>query len=292
MLAEKPKNRFGISDLWDGRPGAERDVRKALDDLIARSLAYRRGPELKALFDFEKKFPHIAPYNVMLLHVQNPGIVYALRAKAWIKIYARRIRPAARPYLILQTMGPVDFVFDLGDTEPIDPKRDLVPEIVNNPFPAKGSPPFGALPSLIKGCSMVGIQIQFRDLGTNVAGQVQQTHQPPGSFHIALNSKHTETQHLGTLVHELGHIFCGHLGETKAGFWPDRDSLDLDVREFEAETVAYLFTERLNLDIGSEKYLSGYLTREEELPEFSLDAILKAVGKIEAMCQDRFRPRK
>jgi hypothetical protein len=41
--------------------------RRALDDLISRALAYRTGPELKALFDFLKRVPHLAPYNAMLL---------------------------------------------------------------------------------------------------------------------------------------------------------------------------------------------------------------------------------
>src|SRR5438309_11073344 len=89
-------------------------VRKALDDLISRALAYRTGPELKALFDFMKRFPHLAPYNAMLLHVQNPGIGYALQARFWERDYHRRIRPGARAYVILQTMGPVAFVFELS----------------------------------------------------------------------------------------------------------------------------------------------------------------------------------
>ena len=46
-------------------------VRKALDDLISRALTYRMGPELKELFDFMKRFPHFAPYNGMLLHVES-----------------------------------------------------------------------------------------------------------------------------------------------------------------------------------------------------------------------------
>src|SRR5205809_6148275 len=88
-------------------------ARKALDDLISRALAYRTGPELKALFDFMRRFPHIAPYNAMLLHVQNPEIGYALKARVWERDYYRQVRPGARPYVILQTMGPVAFVFEL-----------------------------------------------------------------------------------------------------------------------------------------------------------------------------------
>jgi len=59
----------------------------------------------------------------MLLYIQNPGIRYALRARQW-KDWGRKIKPSARPYVILWKMGPVAFVFDLSDTEPIDPKND------------------------------------------------------------------------------------------------------------------------------------------------------------------------
>src|SRR5438874_8282517 len=111
-------------------------ARKALDDLISRALAYRSGGELKALFDFMRRFPHIAPYNAMLLHVQNQGIQFALRAPMWERKYERRVNSGARAYVILQTMGPVAFVFDLCDTTPINPKPDLIPEIASNPFPA------------------------------------------------------------------------------------------------------------------------------------------------------------
>ncbi len=46
-----------------------------------------------------------------------------------------------RGRMILRTMGPVEFVFDISDTEPINPQDDRVPAIVANPFPAKGNPP-------------------------------------------------------------------------------------------------------------------------------------------------------
>src|SRR5437588_6084857 len=161
---------------WTGSLASSLDggeaSRKALDDLISRALAYRTGPELKALFDFMRRFPHIAPYNAMLLHVQNPGIGYALQAKLWERDYHRQIRPGARPYVILQTMGPVAFVFKLSDTEPIDPAVDLVPQIVTKPFPAKGQPPIGAIKTLVSVCVKIGIEVEWRDRGTNLAGSI------------------------------------------------------------------------------------------------------------------------
>lgn len=296
LLEAETQTEFGREEippvLGTGSPKSQREIhRKALDDLISRALAYRMGPELKALFDFIKRFPHLAPYNAMLLHVQNPGIGYALQARFWERDYRRRVRPGARPYMILQTMGPVAFVFELSDTEPIDPAVDLVPEIVQNPFPAKGQPPIGATKNLVAACLQIGIEVETRDRGTILAGSIQRFTNRTPEFHILLNSKHTEAQQLGTLAHELGHAFCGHLGASAAGFWSDRRCVSKVTREFEAEAVAYLVTDRLNLDIGSVQYLAGYLSDNRPLPDFSLDAILKAVGKIEEMLRGSFRVR-
>jgi uncharacterized protein DUF955 len=267
-------------------------ARKALDDLISRALAYRTGPELKALFDFMKRFPHLAPYNAMLLHVQNPGIGYALRARFWERDYRRRVRPGARPYVVMQPFGPVAFVFELSDTEPIDPAVDLVPEIAKNPFPAKGQPPLGAIERLISACAEAGIEVERRDRGTILAGSVQRLARRTPEFHLLLNSKHTEAQQLGTLAHELAHVFCGHLGYLEEGFWPDRRYATKVTRELEAESVAYLVTDRLNLDIGSVQYLASYLSDDKPLPNYSLDSVLKAVGKIEEMLRGTFLVRR
>src|SRR5260370_7882587 len=267
-------------------------ARKALDDLISRALAYRTGPELKALFDFMRRFPHSAPYNAMVLHVQNPGIGYALQARFWERDYPRRVRPGARPYVILQTMGPVAFVFELSDTEPIDPAVDVVPEIAKNPFPAKGQPPLGAIERLMLACLEIGIEVGRCDRGTILAGSVQRLADRTPQFHLLLNSKHTEAQQLGTLAHELAHVFCGHLGDSEDGFWPDRRYANKVMREFEAEAVAYLVTDRLNLDIGSVQYLAGYLSDDKPLPNYSLDTVLKAAGKVEEMVSGTLRVRR
>jgi len=274
----------------DGLPDSKETARKALDELTSRALAYRTGPELKALFDFMRRFPHLAPYNAMLLHIQNPGIQFALRAPAWERKYERRVNDRARAYVILQTMGPVAFVFDLRDTTPINPKRDLIPEIATNPFPAHGQVPPGALQNLINACLKLRIIVEAHDLAANLAGNVVRLGGP--AFGVALNSKHSEAQRIGTLAHELAHVFCGHLGPVEEGFWPDNSDATKEVREFEAEAVAYLVTDRLNLEIGSVQYLAVYLSDDKPLPNYSLDNVLKAAGKIEEMLRGTFRIRR
>jgi hypothetical protein len=201
------------------------------------------------------------------------------------------VNDRARAYVILQTMGPVAFVFDLSDTTPINPKRDLVPETVTNPFPAKGHVPPGALQNLINACLKFRIIVEAHDFATNLAGNVVRLDGP--AFGVALNSKHSEAQRIGTLAHELAHVFCGHLGAVEEGFWPDNREAPKEVREFEAEAVAYLVTDRFGLDIGSHKYLAGYLSDASKLlPNSSLETVLKAVGKIEEMLRGTFRVRR
>ena len=61
---------------------------------------------------------------------------------------------------------------------------------------------------------------------------------------MKVNDRLTPPETLVTVAHELGHIFCGHLGacgrdEDTAG-WPDRRGLSEATREMEAEAVAWL----------------------------------------------------
>jgi len=135
----------------------------------------------------------------------------------------------------------------------------------------------------------IGIEVELRDRGTNLAGSVQRLINRKPPFHLVLNLKHTEAQQLATLAHELAHVFCGHLGFCEDGFWSDPRYTTKATRELEAEAVAHLVTDRLNLDIGSVQYLAGYLSDDKPLPNYSLDIVLKAVGKIEEMLRGTFR---
>jgi len=267
-------------------------AKESLDELIENARAYRSGPEVRELFNFVRKFPHLAPFNAMLVHIQNRGAQYVLRAREWRDRYGRRLRPGAQPYIILWPMSPIQFVFDLSDTEPINPERDEVPELAKNPFPAKGAVPMKAMRRMHENAPRRRIRIEYADGATGLAGYVVRRTDPEIDFVVTLNSKHSETQRFGTLTHELAHVFCGHLGITEEKLWGARGELSHDTREFEAESVAYLVCERLHIDTGSAAYLSGYLSAEGPLPDFSLEAILKAAHLVEEMTTGLVRVRK
>lgn len=88
-----------------------------LDKLIDDAKLYRTTAEFKELLDFISKFPHIAPFNAMLLQIQKPGLSFATSKYEWKKKYNREPKEDARPLVILWPFSPVAFVFDVQDTE-------------------------------------------------------------------------------------------------------------------------------------------------------------------------------
>ena len=105
-------------------------------------------------------------------------------------------------------------------------------------------------------------------------------------YNLIVNSNHTQEEKFATIAHELGHLFCGHLGSPNGKIWPDRRKINKNEAEFEAESVAWLVCGRMNIKNPSAQYLSDYMSTEnEEVPTISLESVITAAGKIETMMQ-------
>lgn len=113
----------------------------------------------------------------------------------------------------------------------------------------------------------------------------------PVRYELLINSKLSDEAQYATLVHELAHLYCGHVGTPNEKWWPDRQRLPHEAREFEAESVSYLICQRLGIESPSVAYLAGYL-KDKEPPEISLECVMKSTGLIEQMGQKRLKPRK
>lgn len=273
-----------------------------LDKLFNEIGTYRSSTELKELLDFVKRFPKFAPYNAMLIHVQKPGSCYVASASEWRYEFKRDIIPGARPLVILRPFGPVAFVFELSDTEGDVP----FPEQLLNPFKVEGTMTEKDFHRLIKQMLCDGILYHEAKHGTASAGFVQvgnsnksvnwtkgyKTIKLKIVYDLVVNQTHFIETKFATLLHELGHIYCGHLGSPHPKWWEDRQHLGLNEREFEAECVCWLVCERMGLKNPSAAYLSGYLNDNDRIPEISIDTVLKAVGMIESMIRGQNKPRK
>ena len=97
-----------------------------------------------------------------------------------------------------------------------------------------------------------------------------------------------------TLLHELGHLFCGHLGAFDADNpkadeygWPDRTRLSHAAKEIEAELVAWHMAEREGLVVGSPIYLKAYMERAASaVREVDLDRVVRSIARARAYLGD------
>ena len=84
-----------------------------------------------------------------------------------------------------------------------------------------------------------------------------------------------------TTFHEMAHVLLGHTGDTVNGATHDGADLPRNLREAEAESVAYLCLESLGLPGG--QYARGYVQHwlgRERIPEASCARIFKVADSI------------
>lgn len=255
--------------------------RKAIDNLVRESLAYNTGDRMRELFSFIGTIPYYSPYNAMLLHIQNPKASLVLTVSRWAEL-GRSVKLGSRPLVILATMGPVGFVFDVADTEgaPLPP----LPELGNlfaNPFDARGEPAPKMWERVLKSCEKLGVIVKGGPDNIMKAGRIENRQ---AILRVQLNANHPKAVQFTTLAHELAHLFCGHIGFFK-GLCQDRQRVSHPSAEIEAEAAAFLVAQRHGIKLHSEAYLAAFVNGAQ----FSLDTILVAAGKIDAMCNGTFR---
>src|SRR2546426_3020029 len=265
------------SSLFDEASAAaawDRDsAKRVLDELFNYAQLYNSTDAYRSLLEFVARFRFYSPFNAMLVHVQMPGATYVAPASRWRHKYFRRIKPNARPLVILRPMGPVMAVFDVSDTEP-EPDGPPLPPEVEKPFEVRGGHVGQELSRTVENACRDGVEVSERSAGSQSAGEIREAedgrrlqvllNEGPPPHHVSvplryevmLNASHPKEGKYATLVHELAHLYCGHLGTPNTTWWPDRRGLTKVVREFEAESVCYLVCVRLGLDNPSDEYLS------------------------------------
>ncbi|MFC1731112.1 ImmA/IrrE family metallo-endopeptidase [candidate division KSB1 bacterium] len=269
----------------------------ALDEMFKSSRRYRSSSEYMQLLNFICKFRKYAPFNCALLHFQNTDISYIASAADWYRRFNRIPKRNARPLVILQPFGPVMFVYDVLDTE-----GDPLPDYVIKPFNTRGYLNRKDYDRTIYNCTIQGIDVRDDIQGLFKAGKAIRLNpstrdyykdlklSSDSSFLILLNKEHSIKEKYSTLSHELGHIFCGHLGTDKISWWPDNDEISHDIQEIEAESVAYLVCLRMGLNVISDRYLSKYKVPEDvKMPVFSINAVFQSVDYIEQMGRSRWK---
>lgn len=277
-------------------------VAETIDGLFQQALQVGGFKQFRTIVDQMCSLRRHKPWNAFLITAQRPGALAVATPKEWLGRYQRSILPGARPIVILHPFGPVRFVFELGDT--------TGPELPNlkiaDPFDVTVKPN-----CVINNDVLLHLPREFReadrilvqrdDYGFNLAGRASRASGTLDGETMVGSNEHTTfvvrvSRRLGpaeafaTLAHELGHIYCGHLGtpvpsirqgRKKRHYWPNRSQdLTKAQREFEAEATCYVVCQRLGISPKSAEYLSGYIAAED-WPHISLTNIIRAVHRIE-----------
>lgn len=213
-------------------------TKRALDELFSLTSQYKSAKAYHAPLAFIGRFRFYSPFNAMLVHIQMPGAVFVASPSRWLYEYNRRIKPGAQPLVILQPMGPVMFVFDFADTEPQDGAPPL-PEEVLTPFEPHRGKVVKELEQTIENAKRDGVRITSYEGGSQSAGMIQVTSSTHyQSFVVQLrpkikyarvkvlcellvNQDGSPEARYATMAHDLGHLYCGHLG-TRNAQQPDK----------------------------------------------------------------------
>ena len=274
----------------------------SIDQLLREITRYRNSEEFVKMLDFYTRFPYLGAYNAALVEQQRPGASFVLTAKRWAEDYGRKIRIDSRPVMILKPFSPIEFLFDISDTEQIEGQEqykdeDIINEVVKQ-FQATSKEDLRLEHCrLVNNLAKHGVAYSARYIvGATREAKIQQytealvripvgnarnTFQYQSCFLVSVNSNADITTQLADIFHELGHLFCRHIGSS----WWKKRSLTEQQEEFEAEIVAFLVCNRMNISKRSVEYLAAYLD-DGKIPEIQLDLVFQAVGKIEQMLRE------
>jgi hypothetical protein len=271
-----------------GENGPEPKKASTIDQLFKHSKLYRNSAEFNDLVKFMGRFRDYAPYNNMLVKLQNPSCSFYARAEDWRDRFRRSLKEDARPMLILAPMHPVMLVYDLDQTEGADLPKELQEF---SKFEGKWDPIW--LSNAVHNAAGHRIRVDFKPLSSTHGGFATLAGSAgEWKMRIAIHDGLDGPSRFGVLCHEPAHILLGHLGTDWDQWWPGRLNLSRQTVEIEAESVAHIVTNHLGLKGSSAAYVSRHLRSGEVPSSVSVDYIAKVAGHIEQMATGKLQPRR
>lgn len=277
-----------LNQALSGTTAPRREVESTIDLLVAAARGYRSSKAFSEMLDFMANFRDYAPFNNMLVRLQDPTCSFFATAADWKRRFDRRLKDDARPMLILAPMHPVMVVYALDATD----GRPLPDELTRmSRFEGPWKPDW--LARTIANANRDKIAVEIKTLSSSNSGvaQIRYDDRSGRRFRIVIHDQMDEPSRYGVLCHELAHIYLGHLGTNADGWWPARANMPVRAVEFEAEAVAFIVTARIGLAGSSAEYLSRYFDGDVVPDGVSLDHIAKAAGLLERMAQQTLPPR-
>ena len=271
-----------------GTTAPRREVESTIDTLVLGARKYRGSKAFSEMLDFMASFRDYAPFNNMLVRLQDPICSFFATAADWKRRFKRYLKDDARPILILAPMHPVMVVYALDATD-----GPALPDELARMSRFEGAWKPDWLARTVENAKRDKIAVEMKTLSSSNSGvaQLRYDDRDGRRFRIVIHDQLDEPSRYGVLCHELAHIYLGHLGTNADGWWPARVNMPVRAVEFEAEAVAFVVTARIGLAGSSAEYLSRCFDGDMVPEGVSLDHIAKAAGLLERMAQQTLPPR-
>lgn len=243
---------------------------------------------------FMYSIKRFAVFNSAMVISQRPGAEYVDTESNWEKRFGRKIKPGAIPIVIMQPFGPINFVYEARDTlGDNDITLFHFDDDVITGYPWDRN----VYDKLVRTVNQLGIWYNEVNFGGRLYGQACILDEPvmyvvekakkKYSFRtdicIQVNEGQSAPIKAATILHELGHILCGHFQYDRVKnvlSVPRREAkLTHEQMEIEAEKVSEIASEMLGFYYDSSIYLRRNYPESDQL-NFSLRVVVDAVDKI------------
>ncbi len=276
----------------------EQIIFQEVNQFFQRIIEYKNTDNLKNFFTFLKKMRDHAPFNSALVFIQNPNSVYYATATQWEKKFNRKIKDGARPMLILQPFGPVNFVYDFTDTYGEDNfsednlywwkdenndsfNYEVIDRIITN----------------LKKKYQIETKInknlfEYVKFNSPTTMGYASRHYKDDKREIAVHPRYANNSELavesyGVLCHEIAHHLLGHLGDIKILDKKGRlktvvkgRRVERKIEELEAELAAWIVFLMHDLEKNSIQYIAQWISGENDFKKISISEVLKVAKKI------------
>jgi len=292
--SDEPELPFSARADAIGRAEAE----DAVGELLRRALGEGDPTAWMArLLTFIRDMKRYSVFNAKLMFLQRPGAVAVGTARYWAD-RGRTIRPGALPIIILVPNGPICPVYEAEDTEG-SKQLDLLTGYDDRKARTISDDDFRGFVGRVDLYGKAGkrktglFRVIEEGLGSARHGDVHLRRDESDRFVIRINRNAEPVRKFTTLLHELAHVFCGHMGPHPQASWPDRRRLRLatdkaqgDIKEFEAEAVAWIIASRAGIISDSPDYLASRVAPMDG-QMLDINAVLNAANVIEPLSGTR-----
>jgi hypothetical protein len=281
----------------------QKEVIGQIDALYRSVESFRNVGRFKKMLRYCACHPNFVPFNAFLLYLQKSTAGYMLPAEDWENNFGRRPKVNARPLFIFVPFKPIQFVYEVKDTEPASAinfsnknfskelsrfNKDKIktPETLYRLLLSNLSKYGIALRDLTQFQSEDSDSVEIEAITVQLNKRKRCDYVSRAIIHVELPAEEQDDVNFFSLCRELAHFFCRHSNIPLLEDLGDRSALDEDIKSFEADTVTWLVCERLGL-MSDKKiiYLDKYIDNKLcEIPACSVEEILRAVNEIERMC--------